>query len=1118
MTRIPVASVSRLAVLFGLVAATPLWAQRVPDYLPSGLASRALQAPELRAATTIVEGGSGLVAPATARAEEAFRAIHGAAPGDWWVTYDARSGRPESVLGRGIPWVPGKNALTWQQLGVAASDDAAAAAYLEARARAFVREQAAWLGIDERDLVLGPTGIQHPAPYLFYLQLDWAPHGIPAEDAYVVFRLNHGNVVQFGTHGIADRPASPAIGIAPDTAWRIARAYSGWDPARDEALTPVPALLWVRMTPDPSARESWTGGFGQGYRYVPTYEVALRRAGAAATWRVRIDARSGEVFEFADVNAYGQIHGKIYQIGPAGSETDRPFPYGDYGAGAFANLAGTFPGTSGSCALAGEYIKVADTCGSISLTTTSGDIDFGGGTGNDCTTPVGNTAGPGNTHASRSSYYHLTLINEKGRTYLPGNSWLQTQLTDNVNSLFYGFKLCNAFWDGTAVNFFQSANPDIFGNKCANSGEVAAIYLHEWGHGLDQNDGNGSSPDGGTGETYGDVTALLQTHESCMGPGFFLGVNCAGYGDACTSCDGVRDIDYAKHTSGQPHTPANFTSPNCPNGSGAAGPCGKEVHCESYPSSEAVYDLATRDLVTAGLDPTTAWQVADRLWYLTRGTSGSAFTCTLPNSNGCGASNFYMIFLVADDCDGNLANGTPHMQAIYNALNRHAIACATPTVQNQSCCPNLAAPALTATPIAGGINLTWSAVAGATSYSVFRNEFGCSAGYTQIGSTTAPTVSFVDSAVANGVTYYYRVQPLAGSCSGAMSNCGQATAGGGGGGGGADVIVGEGLGPSNPNTVKVYTGAGSATAVSFNAYAAGAWGVNVAGADLSGAGAGGEQILTGPGPGPIFGPQVRAFDRTGASMGKVNFYAYGTLKFGVNVAGGNVDGDAFDEIVSGAGPGAVFGPHVRGWNFDNGAIGAIAKINFFAYNTLKFGVNVTSESVDADAFHEIVTGAGPGTPFGPQVRGFNYDGAAVTSIGKINFFAFSTTQFGTNVAAGSVDGDAFAELACAPGPGSGAGFAPRFVGFDYDGASITSLSGFDVTVNGARAFGGRVGLGDVDGDATEELLAGEGRDGSSDATVRVYKYSGSALSTVTTFNPFPGAFYGVNPAGGDLGY
>ena len=66
--------------------------------------------------------------------------------------------------------------------------------------------------------------------------------------------------------------------------------------------------------------------------------------------------------------------------------------------------------------------------------------------------------------------------------WLPTRSWLAARLTDNVNLN----STCNAFWDGAAVNFFKS------GGGCNNTGEIAAVFLHEWGHGLDQNDGGGT--------------------------------------------------------------------------------------------------------------------------------------------------------------------------------------------------------------------------------------------------------------------------------------------------------------------------------------------------------------------------------------------------------------------------------------------------------------------------------------------------------------------------------------------------------------------------------------------------------------------------------------------------
>jgi len=64
-------------------------------------------------------------------------------------------------------------------------------------------------------------------------------------------------------------------------------------------------------------------------------------------------------------------------------------------------------------------------------------------------------------------------------------------------------------------------------------------------------------------------------------------------------------------------------------------------------------------------------------------------------------------------------------------------------------------------------------------------------------------------------------------------------------------------------------------------------------------------VLTGPGPGRSFGPLVRAFELDGQPVGggMARFMAYGTAAFGVNVAGGNLDGAGVAEIVTGPGPG-----------------------------------------------------------------------------------------------------------------------------------------------------------------------------------------------------------------------
>ncbi|MFN7975006.1 MAG: PKD domain-containing protein [Acidobacteriota bacterium] len=326
-------------------------------------------------------------------------------------------------------------------------------------------------------------------------------------------------------------------------------------------------------------------------------------------------------------------------------------------------------------------------------------------------------------------------------------------------------------------------------------------------------------------------------------------------------------------------------------------------------------------------------------------------------------------------------------------------------------------------------------------------------------------------------------------------------------------VSGRGRALPDPNDVAIHS-LGGVQEASFVAYASGQWGTLVASGDVDGSSL--ENPLTGPGPGPSYGPQVRAWQVTGTPVAKVNFYAYGTLRYGVNPASGALDADAPWELLSGAGPGAVFGPHVRGWNYDGVALTAIAKISFFAYGTLKYGVDAGSSDVDDDGYSEILTGPGPSNAFGPQVRGFDYDGASISAISKINFNAFAGGGFGCNPGGGDADGDAYGEIVAGRGPGPS--LSEDVAGFDYDGASITALAGYGVTL-GSALYGARGSCGDIDGDGQGELVAGAGESPSASPTVQSYDYSGSALTAIGTgtFNAFSGS-YGVIPASGVFGY
>ncbi len=330
------------------------------------------------------------------------------------------------------------------------------------------------------------------------------------------------------------------------------------------------------------------------------------------------------------------------------------------------------------------------------------------------------------------------------------------------------------------------------------------------------------------------------------------------------------------------------------------------------------------------------------------------------------------------------------------------------------------------------------------------------------------------------------------------------------------LVTGPGPASANPPLVRVYPpGEEAAFEAEFTAYGASRFGVNVACGDVTGNGF--DEIITGPGPGEIFGPHVRGFDADGQPLPGLDFQAYGTPRFGVNVAAGDLDGDGFDEILTGAGPGAVFGPHVRAFDYDgSSAVAPLPGVNFFAYGTNKYGVVVSAGDLDGDGFDEIITGAGPGEVFGPHVRGWNVDGGTAASIPGVNFFAYATHSFGVAVTCGDIDGDGFDEIVTAPGPSLA--FPSHIRGWNYDGESLTPMSGvnFIAWTPYLPRYGATVHAGaDLDLDDRKEIIVGAGPDPSAGALVRVFGYDGEEVTLQFSLQAYDsGMTHGVNVAAG----
>jgi uncharacterized delta-60 repeat protein len=298
-------------------------------------------------------------------------------------------------------------------------------------------------------------------------------------------------------------------------------------------------------------------------------------------------------------------------------------------------------------------------------------------------------------------------------------------------------------------------------------------------------------------------------------------------------------------------------------------------------------------------------------------------------------------------------------------------------------------------------------------------------------------------------------------------------------------IIAVGADAGGGPEVKVYDATTGALKFDFLAYAANfTGGVRVAVGDVNGDGV--PDLITAPGPGG--GPDIHVYDgRTGQLLRE--FFTFDpAFTGGVFVAAGDVNGDAYSDIICGADAGG--GPQVRVFSGKDGSL----LDSFFAFDPrFTGGVRVAAEDVNGDGHADIIAGAGPGG--GPSVAIYSgSDGSLLHS-----FFAFdSGFTGGVWVAAGGTDTNGTAEIVA----GAGSGGGPDVNLFRADGTLLNSFLAY------APGFSGGVRVGSVgQADGTAEILTAAGAGGGPE----VRGLDGQSLAPLDDFfalNPqFTGGLY-----------
>lgn len=517
---------------------------------------------------------------------QSFRARYGS----WTALWNAGTGTPHRAFGRGIA-LPGF------------ADRAGA---VDAALRAFVTGHPATFGTPDglRTAALTRAGGR------WYARYQQTFRGVPVLFTDWEFRVGaKGSLFAFGADALAIPPDTRTTPRIPAVVAREA-AIAGlpFDRARDEVRDGEGTFLL------PLAGEAGT-------TIQLVYDVRVRIADPPGNWVVLVDAGNGDVLwrmNRVRTAIGGTATGEIHPLLP--TDPLAPFPFAhmtvtDGTLSTSTDLAGAWSLASAgavtiSASLAGPYVNVNRQDGA--------DAAFAAGASDPATVNIVWNAG-NSQDSERDGFYHANVAHHYVKSLDPPFTGVDYAMPCAVNIA----STCNAFWDGTGINFYAA------GGGCPNTATLADVVYHEYGHGVNDQlyiqQGSLFGMQSGTlHEGLADVNAAFIRDDPVIGNGFF------GPGTMIRTIDNTRA--YPQDLSG-------------------------DGHISGLIVAGAMWDLRQ----AIGLAD------AEHLAHFAK------YGVPDDPDPGIAMNEYFLEVLMADDDDADLANGTPHSADIIAAFNAHGI-------------------------------------------------------------------------------------------------------------------------------------------------------------------------------------------------------------------------------------------------------------------------------------------------------------------------------------------------------------------------------------------------------------------------------------------------------------